>query len=98
MADTDGHGLANWEEYSAGTDPLRTDTNGNDLSDLVDVRRNAAAANPDDDGDGVSDLLDAYPLDAADSEPAADPNDTPPPTIILTLPTSARPASGGGIN
>jgi hypothetical protein len=119
IADTDGDGLANWEEYAAGTDPLRTDTNGNGLSDLVDVRREAAAANPDDDGDGVpnaieqaagtdpfnadtdgdgvSDLLDAYPLDSTRSQtPAADPNDTTPPSIILTLPTSARPAGGGG--
>jgi hypothetical protein len=53
FVDADTDGLVGWQEYLAGTDPLRSDTNGNGLSDLVDVRRHGPAGNPDDDGDGV---------------------------------------------
>jgi hypothetical protein len=59
LTDADGDGLAAWEEYRAGTDPLNADSNGNGLSDLVDVRRGSASGNPDDDGDGVANALEA---------------------------------------
>jgi alpha-tubulin suppressor-like RCC1 family protein len=55
--DVDQDGLATWEEYAAGTDPLVADSNGNGLSDLVDVRRRSQSANPDDDADGVPNVV-----------------------------------------
>lgn len=46
--------------------------------------------NPDTDGDTVNDGTDAFPLDPTRSTaPSPDPEDTTPPTITLTEPTSA---------
>ena len=44
VADADGDGLTNLEEYLLGLDPFDTDTNGNGISDIADTKRKTACA------------------------------------------------------
>jgi alpha-tubulin suppressor-like RCC1 family protein len=96
FVDTDADGLLGWQEYLAGTDPLRIDTNGNGLSDLVDVRRRGPSANPDDDGDGVPNSVevargtDPFRADT-DGDGVPDPTDAFPLDVTRWLPPAVDP-------
>ena len=50
LADTDGDGLNDGEEFDTGTDPLDTDTDGDDISDAEEA---AAGTDPNDPADKV---------------------------------------------
>ena len=74
--DTDGDGLADWNEAGLGTDPYNPDSDGDGLSDGDEI--NVYGTNPlnaDTDGDGLSDGWEVAhgknPLDPNDAEPEA---------------------------
>jgi len=89
-ADTNDDGIPDGAAVAAGRDPVSVDLDGDGLSNADEVRFGTDMLNPDSDGDGVVDGLDVFPLDPSRSAPAtADPADTTPPDIILTLPAGA---------
>jgi Bacterial TSP3 repeat len=70
VADSDGDGLSDYEEFLLGTNPNKADTDGDGLSDFAEVR--TYGTNPlktDTDGDGYSDGIevarDGNPNDAS---------------------------------
>ncbi len=78
--DSDGDGIPNLAEISAGTNPLSTDSDGDGSADGVDAFPSNVAesvdtdgdgtgnnADLDDDNDGTPDASDAFPLNAGES-------------------------------
>jgi len=79
-SDSDGDGLSDLAETTAGTNPLSTDSDGDGSADGVDAFPSNAAesvdtdgdgtgnnADLDDDNDGAPDATDAFPLNAGES-------------------------------
>ena len=91
-ADTNGNGIIDGAEASAGTNAQHPDSDGDGVSNWREVQRGTDPFNVDTDGDTVNDGADAFPLDPTRSTaPPPVPGDTTPPTITLTEPTNAIP-------
>jgi alpha-tubulin suppressor-like RCC1 family protein len=94
--DTNGNGLSDLIDVQRRSQSGNADDDGDGVPNAVERTNGTDPFTADTDGDGASDRLDDYPLDPTRSvKPPSDPNDTTPPTIILTLPTNARPVGGG---
>ena len=61
--DTDGDGLTDVDEVTAGTDSTDPDTDGDGLNDGDEVTGGTNPLDPDTDGDGATDDVDADPND-----------------------------------
>jgi len=95
--DTNGNGLSDLVDVRRRSLAANPDDDGDGVPNVVERAQGTDPFVADTDGDTVSDLTDDYPTDPTRSQkPAADPNDTTPPTITLTKPASARPVGGGG--
>jgi alpha-tubulin suppressor-like RCC1 family protein len=96
--DSNGNGLSDLVDTRRRSQSANPDDDGDGLPNVVEIALGTDPFLADTDGDTVSDLVDAYPLDSTRSQaPAPDPNDTTPPTIILTRPSNARLVGGGGL-
>ncbi len=63
--DSDYDGLANHEEFLAGTNPYAADSDGDTISDWQEFMAGTNPLNQDTDGDGIPDPLDSDPLVSA---------------------------------
>jgi alpha-tubulin suppressor-like RCC1 family protein len=89
-ADTNGDGISDAHSIDAGISPTNRDIDGDGVPNDVEIQNGTDPFRADTDGDGVPDGADCFPLDASRWQcPAPNPNDTTPPTITLTEPTTA---------
>jgi alpha-tubulin suppressor-like RCC1 family protein len=94
--DSNGNGLSDLVDVRRRSQSVNPDDDGDGVPNAIEIAWGTDPFVVDTDGDTVSDLVDAYPLDSSRSQaPAPDPNDTTPPTIILTRPSNARLVGGG---
>jgi hypothetical protein len=90
--DTNGDGLLDGAAQQSGKSATNADMDGDGVTNVLERQNGTDPFASDTDGDGVSDGTDAYPLDPTRSQgPTPDPNDTTPPVIQLTFPTTAHP-------
>ncbi len=95
LADTNGDGLTDGVDLRGGGASANPDDDGDGVPNTIESANGTDPFRADTDGDGISDLLDDYPLDPTRSQkPASNPNDTTPPVITLTEPTTARLVGG----
>jgi hypothetical protein len=96
LADTNGNGLSDLVDVRRQGNSSNPDDDADGVPNITEIARGTDPTRADSDGDGVSDFADDYPLDPTRSQKSApNPADTTAPSIILTLPTSARPVGGG---
>jgi alpha-tubulin suppressor-like RCC1 family protein len=89
--DTNGDGLLDGAAQQSGKSATNADMDGDGVTNVLERQNGTDPFASDTDGDGVSDGTDAYPLDPTRSQgPTPDPNDTTPPVIQLTFPTTAH--------